>query len=240
MFLLQLVLLLFFAGCGKEGISVHSYDESRTGTEAERTEEDPGDIGEKDVAGGGSPGSTGEKDVAGGGSPGNTGEKDVAGGGEKASSSEQIRVHICGAVSREGVYTLPAGSRVCDGVDLAGGLTDTAAGQAVNLARILKDGERIYIPDQEEVRNGECREWDSTGAPEEGSTGENAGETTVNINTAGQEELMCLSGIGASRAADIVAYREENGRFTKPEDLMKVPGIKEATFRKLKDRIRVE
>ena len=226
MFLLQLVLLLFFAGCGKEGISVHGYEESRTGTEAERTEEDPGD--------------TGEKDVAGGGSPGSAGEKDVAGGGEKASSSEQIRVHICGAVSREGVYTLPAGSRVCDGVDLAGGLTDTAAGQAVNLARILKDGERIYIPDQEEVRNGECREWDSTGAPEEGSTGENAGETTVNINTAGQEELMHLSGIGASRAADIVAYREENGRFTKPEDLMKVPGIKEATFRKLKDRIRVE
>ena len=233
MFLLQLVLLLFFAGCGKEGISVHSYEESRTGTEAEPAKIDT------DSAGGGKGNSASDRQV-------NIEQTDMeqkessAAGGSVSEETESIRVHICGAVSREGVYTLPAGSRVCDGVDLAGGLTDTAAGQAVNLARILKDGERIYIPDQEEVRNGECREWDSTGAPEEGSTGENAGETTVNINTAGQEELMCLSGIGASRAADIVAYREENGRFTKPEDLMKVPGIKEATFRKLKDRIRVE
>lgn len=138
-------------------------------------------------------------------------------------SPAEICVYVCGAVNAPGVYTLPAGSRVYEAVRMAGGLSDEADERAVNQAEILTDGRQVTIPTKAEVLKGE----------------EGAADGPVNINTAGVSELMRLSGVGESRAKDIIAYRKEHGAFSVPEDIMKVPGIKEAVFEKIKDDITV-
>lgn len=135
----------------------------------------------------------------------------------------EICVYVCGAVNAPGVYTLPAGSRVYEAVRMAGGLSDEADERAVNQAELLTDGRQVTIPTKAEVLK-----------EEEGAAG-----GPVNINTAGVSELMRLSGVGESRAKDIIAYRKEHGAFSVPEDIMKVPGIKEAVFEKIKDDITV-
>ena len=155
---------------------------------------------------------------------------------------ETAAVYVCGAVNMPGVYALPAGSRICDAVEAAGGLTPEADGERVNLARRILDEERIYIP-----RRGEETEPALFSETEEAAKGENSeagsGEKNagrININTAGREELMQLPGIGEAKAEAILSYREENGSFLRPEDLMQVPGIKEASFRRLEEKICVE
>ena len=142
---------------------------------------------------------------------------------ETDESPAEICVYVCGAVNAPGVYTLPAGSRVYEAVRMAGGLSDEADERAVNQAEILTDGRQVTIPTKAEVLKGE----------------EGAADGPVNINTAGVSELMRLSGVGESRAKDIIAYRKEHGAFSVPEDIMKVPGIKEAVFEKIKDDITV-
>ena len=142
---------------------------------------------------------------------------------ETDESPAEICVYVCGAVNAPGVYTLPAGSRVYEAVRMAGGLSDEADERAVNQAEVLTDGRQVTIPTKAEVLKGE-----------EGAAG-----GPVNINTAGVSELMRLSGVGESRAKDIIAYRKEHGAFSVPEDIMKVPGIKEAVFEKIKDDITV-
>lgn len=142
---------------------------------------------------------------------------------ETDESPAEICVYVCGAVNAPGVYTLPAGSRVYEAVRMAGGLSDEADERAVNQAEVLTDGRQVTIPTKAEVLKGE-----------EGAAG-----GLVNINTAGVSELMRLSGVGESRAKDIIAYRKEHGAFSVPEDIMKVPGIKEAVFEKIKDDITV-
>ncbi len=142
---------------------------------------------------------------------------------ETDESPAEICVYVCGAVNAPGVYTLPAGSRVYEAVRMAGGLSDEADERAVNQAEILTDGRQVTIPTKAEVLK-----------EEEGAAG-----GPVNINTAGVSELMRLSGVGESRAKDIIAYRKEHGAFSVPEDIMKVPGIKEAVFEKIKDDITV-
>ena len=139
------------------------------------------------------------------------------------SETEEIVVYVCGAVAREGVYTLPSGSRAEDALSAAGGYAENAARGAVNLAKHISDGEQLYFPAEGE-----------TGVSSDGK------ESRVNINTADKERLMTLPGIGERRAEDILAYREAHGAFRKAEDLMQVPGIKEAAYGKLKDRITVE
>ena len=171
------------------------------------------------------------------------------------SSSSQVVVYLSGAVMSEGLYSLDAGSRVGDALELAGGYAGDAARGYVNLARILSDGEMIYFPTEEEVENGIAAERAAGQENEDGrfrnkdstkdSTKDSmkigeSGDSRVNINTAELAELTTLPGIGESRAKDILAYREANGDFTKIEDLMKVPGIKEGTFNKLKDLIKVQ
>ena len=142
---------------------------------------------------------------------------------ETDESPAEICVYVCGAVNAPGVYTLPAGSRVYEAVRMAGGLSDEADERAVNQAEVLTDGRQVTIPTKAEVLK-----------EEEGASG-----GPVNINTAGVSELMRLSGVGESRAKDIIAYRKEHGAFSVPEDIMKVPGIKEAVFEKIKDDITV-
>ncbi len=146
----------------------------------------------------------------------------------EADAEEQtIYVYVCGFVKNAGVYELEMGSRVFDALSMAGGLTDDACTDYVNLAREATDGEMIYFPSSEEVRDGIMPSTENTGAD----------TNVININTATVYELTSLRGIGESRACDIVAYRQENGPFENIEDIMKVSGIKESLFSKIKDNI---
>ena len=150
-------------------------------------------------------------------------------------------VHVCGAVQRPGVCYLKAGSRVADAVEAAGGFSEEAVVSSVNLAARLSDGEQIYIPSREEVDSGKYPGLAEDSGGKGISFGEGGdGTGRVNINTADAKELTTLSGIGESRAKDIVSYREKYGAFKNTEDLMKVPGIKDATYQKIRDSIYVD
>ena len=141
-------------------------------------------------------------------------------GAEKETEIRQICVYICGAVGTPGVYTLPAGSRGADVLEAAGGFSEEADQASVNLAEFLEDGMMIFVAEK-------------TTAAE----GERPGNGKINLNTADAAALTTLPGIGAGKAEEIIRYRERNGRFKKPEDLMKVPGIKEKAFERVKDKI---
>ena len=151
---------------------------------------------------------------------------------ENVPESTGVWVHICGKVISPGVYRLPVGSRVFQAVEAAGGFSEDAACDFLNLAGTVSDGMQICVPGAEEVKEGNVPL----------QTGGEGSETSkedrrININTATKEELMTLKGIGESRAEDIIRFREDSGKFRKIEDIMKVPGIKEAGFRKIKDSI---
>ena len=137
-----------------------------------------------------------------------------------------VFVHICGEVEKPGVYELPEGSRIFEAIACAGGFTEQAEESALNLASTVSDGMQIVVLDKEEAK-------ELAKAEQEVRSG------LVNINTASVEELTTLKGIGESRAEDIIRYREESGGFQKIEDIMKVPGIKESGFQKIKDSITV-
>lgn len=167
---------------------------------------------------------------------------------EKESEPETLSVwvvHICGAVNRPGVYTFPEGSRVCDAVEAAGGLSEEAAANSLNQAALLSDGLQIVVPTEEELEGLSSRTA-SSGVFSSGiysadgvQSAAGSGDGLVNINTASLEELMTLPGIGQTRAEAIVAYRQERGSFQTIEDIMKVDGIKEGSFEKLKEKITV-
>jgi len=161
--------------------------------------------------------------------------KDAATGPEDAGEAAQVVVHVAGAVDRPGVYSLPPGSRVTDAVAAAGGPATDAAVHVLNLARLLADGEQVYVPTQEEAAAG------VTGPPSAGGTAAGGGSAggLININTATAVELEELPGVGPATAAKIVDDRETNGPFTTPEDLMRVPGIGPKTFEAMKDLVTV-
>lgn len=143
----------------------------------------------------------------------------------------EIYVDVCGAVNRPGVYRLKAGSRVFQAIEAAGGFLEEAASDYVNQAQSVSDGQQIYVPDRQEATQL------SIPAEEQKETKEN--NDKVNLNTADLQELMTLSGIGESRAMDIIAYRGEHGDFSAIEEIMNVQGIKEGTFEKIKEQIAV-
>lgn len=143
-----------------------------------------------------------------------------------------LYVYVCGEVNSPGVYTLPEGSRVCDVFSAAGGFTDNAALDYWNQARLLKDGEMIYVPTIEEAKEREGNEKSQAESP----IGDNA-EGKININTASKEQLMTIPGIGEAKANAIVAYRESHGAFSSIEEVKKVEGIKDGVFAKMKEYI---
>lgn len=145
-----------------------------------------------------------------------------------------LLVYVCGEVKAPGVYELPAGARVCDAVEAAGGFTENASKDYWNLADTLTDGQMISFPTEEEA--AERKKYD-TDKPD--STKQDA-DGRVNINTADVSQLQQLPGIGQTRAEAIVAYRDEHGAFAKAEDIMKVSGIKDALFEKMRDDITVD
>ncbi len=144
-------------------------------------------------------------------------------------SETVIYVHVCGSVKKPGVYSFSKESRVYEAIEAAGGATKNAKLELLNLALILKDGDKIYIPD-----------IDDTDEPYSDVTGSNGIDVLVNINTASKDELMTLPGIGEAKALAIIGYREDNGSFSDVEDIMKVSGIKESAFSKIKDLICVK
>ena len=151
-------------------------------------------------------------------------------------AADPVFVHIDGAVVAPGVYELTGAlPRVNDAVMAAGGLAGDANTSALNLAAVLSDGEKIHVPRQGEAMAAGQTSSGAASGPDAG--GSSSG--LININTATVEELDSLPGIGPSTAAAIVEDRERNGPFASPEDLMRVSGIGEGKFSKLKDQIRV-
>ena len=154
---------------------------------------------------------------------------------------QELVVHVCGCVKEPGVYSLDPGSRIMEAVDMAGGFTDEADSDVINLADRLTDGMQIYVPAASETGTDPDRQYIKT--PQNVSdvpATAVSGSDRININTASKEELMTLNGVGASRAEAIIAYRAENGCFDSIEEIMNISGIKDGLFGKIKDKITVE
>ncbi len=143
---------------------------------------------------------------------------------DKQEHVNTIFIHVCGAVRQPGVYEVPEGSRVTDAIGAAGGFSADADTQSMNLASTLSDGMQVRVPTLTETAQSNAQ-------------GAIDAQGRVNINAASADELMTLPGIGKSKATAIVAYREKHGRFEKPEDIMKVSGIKQAAFDQIEDYI---
>ncbi|MEZ7775135.1 helix-hairpin-helix domain-containing protein [Granulicatella sp. 20925_1_45] len=139
-----------------------------------------------------------------------------------------IFVDIKGSVKNPGVYQMKVGDRVKDALDAAGGLTDEADSQKVNLAKRIEDQMVIVVQ-----KVGEEAEEIPAGA----TSKEEAKEGKVNINTATVEELKTLKGVGEKKAEAIIEYRKKNGSFQTKEDLMKVRGIGKKLFESFQERI---
>lgn len=153
---------------------------------------------------------------------GETGQETIREAGREETASAEIYVHVCGAVRSPGLKRLPEGSRVWDALEMAEGFTEDADQSAVNLAAPVSDGQQLYFPTMEEVQSGE---------PDGGK---------VNLNTADEQQLRTLPGIGSSRAQAILKYREEHNGFSSVEELMQVPGIKEGVYEQLCDQVIVK
>lgn len=159
---------------------------------------------------------------------------------------EKIAIHITGEVKKTGILYLEKGSRIIDAIEMAGGATKNANLNQVNLAYILEDGQKIYIPNKKEKieqgayiatnsgQNVLVEEGKDTAKSIQNTKGVN---NKVNINTANQTELETLQGIGPSLAQRIVDYRQSNGKFKKIEDIQNVKGIGNSKYSNIKDNI---
>lgn len=153
-----------------------------------------------------------------------------------------VFVHVLGAVARPGLFEVHQGARVVDVVAAAGGLLPTADETGLNLARLVSDGEQLYVPAQGEVGSGppaaaQAGPGGAAGAP--GAAGTGGAVPKVNLNTATMADLDTLPRIGPAMAQRILDYRAAEGRFASVEDLRNVTGIGDKTFAALKDLITV-
>jgi len=171
---------------------------------------------------------------------------------------EEIKVYVVGEVNNPGVVTLKKGQLIYDAIELAGGPTEKADVENINMVYELKENVMVRVKSKEENQPDKTEEEnrtlkndgnsgisiirDSAGAVVEENNNDNKGTTSskININTASADELMTLPGIGPSTAEKIISYREQNGEFKKIEDIMNVSGIGEGKFNKMKDYITVK
>lgn len=153
----------------------------------------------------------------------------------------QVVVHVVEAVRRPGVVALGTGSRVSAAIDRAGGAADDADLARLNLARVVVDGERLYVPKvgETDIPTALDEQGGAGGAGSSGAAPDGGVEAVINLNTADQSMLETLPGIGPSLAGRILAWREEHGRFSSVEDLLDVNGIGDGRFADLRDRVRV-
>lgn len=157
-------------------------------------------------------------------------------------NQNKVIVDIKGMVNNPGVYEVETTSRVNDVITLAGGLKEGADTSNINLAKIVYDEMTIIVYSSEEVLEKYKQEVCICNCPyieNNACIEENTNSDLININTAGIEELTTLTGIGDVKAEAIIKYRNEVGKFTTTEDLLKVDGIGEALFEKIKDHITV-
>lgn len=162
---------------------------------------------------------------------------------EESKEEEKIVVHITGAVNKEGIVELQTGARITDAIEKAGGAKENADIKNINLATVLEDGMKVHIPTIEETQaNSEninvennASSQINTGTKEVASNTKTQGK--ININTATEEELDTLPGIGPSTAAKIIEYRKENGKFKNIEEIKEVSGIGDAKYEKIKELI---
>ena len=152
---------------------------------------------------------------------------------EEDAMAQICYVYVCGAVEKPGVYALRAKSRVYEAIIMAGGLREDACMESVNQAEVVCDGQMLKILTNEEAA-------ETTVEDGQGQIEDEEADGRVNLNTASVTELMTLSGIGQAKAESIVSYREKNGSFSSIEDIMKIEGIKEGVFNRIKDSIRVK
>jgi len=143
-----------------------------------------------------------------------------------ADGADTCFVYICGAVKHPGVYEVPAGSRVYEVVDRAGGLTADAAPNTVNQAQPVSDGEMIEVLTKQAQK-------------EETVEAQAQADGKIDLNTATVAQLMTLNGIGEAKAAAIVEYREANGWFRSVEDIKNVSGIGDGVFENIREDITV-
>lgn len=151
------------------------------------------------------------------------------------SENKKITIHITGEINNPGIVYLNSDSRIIDAINAAGGSTDIADLNKINLAYPLQDGQKIYVPSiyDEDISNYITNSAGNNVLDDENNI------STININTATQSELESLPGIGESTAKKIIDYRNQNGKFKQIEDIMNVSGIGESKFNNIKDKISV-
>lgn len=163
---------------------------------------------------------------------------DGSGGGSAPDGSDEaagtVFVHVVGEVGSPGVVELEAGARVGDAVAAAGGATERAVLEGVNLARVVADGEQIVVPDAEAAAQGSAG---GAGGASDGSGGGTGG--AIDLNTADAAELETLPRVGPALAQRIVEWRQRNGRFSSVDQLLDVSGIGQKTLDGFRDRVRV-
>ena len=164
-------------------------------------------------------------------------EQNIAENSEEGIVSETLFVDVKGAVGKPGVYEAQINERVIDIINKAGGLIDSADEAKINFAMRVEDEMVIYVPEIGEVIEEAAAIVIGGGLQ---GTGQTKSDGKVNLNTADETELQTLTGIGPSKAAAIIEFRETNGPFKAIEDLKSISGIGEKTFEKLKESIRVK
>ena len=161
----------------------------------------------------------------------------------KETEEKNIFVHIAGCVQKEGMLELSSNSRIADAIEKAGGITQEENKSDINLAYLLEDGMKIYIPNQNERQENNEK---TKNTPKEENTPSmqiqdtNTKQDVININTATQEELDTLPGIGPATATKIIEYRKEKGKFKQKEEIKEVSGIGEAKYEKIKEYISIK
>ncbi len=161
--------------------------------------------------------------------------------------TDKIYVDIRGAVNNPYVYELNSGMRMYEAIEKAGGLRQDADTSNLNLAKILYDQDKITVLTKEEIIQGIANNTNidekklSLTEPNGGyaNTVQGQGVNLININTATEQELQTLNGIGPSTAGKIISYRDQHGNFQRIEELMNIKGIGEQTFKKYKDKITI-
>jgi competence protein ComEA len=196
-----LMTALLLYGCGKDGFTFTAdSDGTQVGEESSKMQQTELPDGQQEQTGG----------------SGDAGQ--ASGGYDGAQETQQV------------IYELASGARVFQAIELAGGMLEEAAQDAVNQAELLDDGQQLVIPTKEELLILEEEQKQEQAAVSDGR---------VDINTADEAELCTIPGIGQVRAERIVAYRTEHGPFQAIEDIMQVSGIKSGLYEKIKDRIKV-
>lgn len=170
----------------------------------------------------------------------------------KATQAKSVRVQVSGAVLEPGFYDVPANCRVEEAIAAAGGLTENADSERVNLVRKVRDGMQIRVPVQKAAQTNRTQRKNAqatagysasstkkVGSTRAGAEKNNSAVQIVRINSAGVSELQQLPGIGPALAQRIVETRN-SGRFSSVEDLLRVPGIGKAKLAKLRNYVEVD